>query len=781
MQTSPESQLIRFGNFEVDLRARELRKDGVRVRLQDQPFQVLALLLQSAGNVVTRDELRDRLWPSSVYVDFDHGLNNAIARLRETMGDTAATPRFIETLPRVGYRFIFPITTPALATYTDPLEPSTRAPVEPTASVGHLGRRVAGAVAAAAVALGIGITLWISRSPSEASPSRTRTSEASIAVLPFVSMSSEPENEYFADGLSEELTQKLAGIRGLKVMGRTSAFYFKGRQESPTVIAKTLGVNYLLEGSVRRADKRVRITAQLVEGRDGYHLWSQTFDRNLTDIFEIQEDIARAVAGAMQIKLASSEAQRLRRRGTEHAEAYRLYVIGMAHLKGLTVKRDLEHAKALFELALARDPKFAAAHAGISQYHFKRAYAGLTDMERGAQLGIAAADRAFALDPESSEALEAQANFQAWLYRFRGDYAAFVQSQDHFQRAIELDPSNSLAYFDYGRANLWSQPDVAKRLFERAIEIDPLARGARTLGAIVLGMRGEPEAGRAECDEHRNLNDGDRQLCKTTLAVLAQYFGNLDDAILLLRTQPRRDEFGPSIGLWSMYLALGDRTAAREALDFGASDLSRTLAGAAALVMDGHQAEAYALLDRSRAKYEFSRILDLPTARLALIAGKPAQALAILESRLPDLVTGVEPISTRNVMPALDLAAAWSRTGNHEAARRMVLRVGAFLDDASGLKLPLVDFIRARRHALAGSPDLALQALDRAYDAGFRTTWAVDLSPQAWLYIDPIVEDPCLSSLRSDPRFSRWLARVEADNARQLARLRARDMAQAKR
>ena len=770
------SQVVRFGSFEADLRARELRKGGSRVRLQDQPFQILALLLERAGDVVTRDELRQKLWPASVYVDFDHGLNNAIARLREALSDTAGMPQFIETLPRVGYRFIFPLVEapgPAAA------EPASTP--EPTSQDGGRRTRIVGAaIAAGVIAVTALLGAWLAqRDGAPSQDARVSASEASIAVLPFVNMSSEAENEYFADGLTEELTQKLAGIRGLKVAGRTSAFFFKGRPEPAAAIAKTLGVNHLLEGSVRRSGTRVRITAQLLDARSGYHLWSQTFDRNVTDIFEIQEDIALAVASAMQVKLASVEATRLRHRGTRDAEAYRLYLVAMAYLRGITVTRDLERAKALFESALARDPKFAAAHAGIAQYYFKRAFPSLTDIERGAQLGIAAAERAITLDPESSEALEAQANFQAWQYRFRGDFAAFVQAQDNFRHAIELDPSNSLAFFDYGRALLWHEPDLAKSLFERALEIEPLARGAHNLTATILSMDGQPEAARAQCHSWEVRSVADNELCTIVLAIVERFYGNLDQSIVLLRRLRRGDNVGLETQLWSAYLALGDEAAARRALNFGDSDLAKALAAAAALTMSGRYDEAFESLERERRRFEFSRILDLPTARLALIAGKPRQALAILQARLPDLVTGTEPVNARNVMPALDLAAAWSSTGEEASARQMLARIAAFVAGPSVPRLPVYEFIRARMHALAGEPDLAVQALDRAYEAGFRTTWGVDLNPQPLLYIDPIDVDPCLASLRTDKRLARWFARIAADNARQLERLRVRDVSSA--
>ncbi len=770
MRAGPESsQVIHFEEFEADLRARELRKNGSRVRLQDQPFQILALLLERAGEVVTRDEMRQKVWPSSVFVDFDHGLNNAIARLREALGETAGTPQFIETLPRVGYRFIFPLTDNRTAEEATPT-------VEPTSPNSHPNKRLVSIyIAATAIVAAVLSTFWVIYNPLGPSiGSHGSAGEASIAVLPFVNMSSDAENGYFADGLTEELTQKLAGIRGMKVAGRTSAFVFKDHPESTAAMAKVLGVNHLLEGSVRRSGTRIRITAQLLDARDGYHLWSQTFDRNDSDIFKIQEDIALAVASALQIRLASVEAARLRHRGTQDAEAYRLYIVGTAYLRGITVARDLERAKALFEAALARDSRFAEAHAGIAQYYFKRAFTSFTDIDRGTQLGLAAAERAIALDPESSEALETQATGQALRYRYRGDFSAYVQAQGNFRRAIEIDPSNNFVLFEYGRAVIWRDPDLAKSLFDRAVEIEPLDRGAQNLTATIFGMNGQPQAARAQCATWEKRSVGDNKLCTMAIASIEYMYGNLAQSIVLLR-RVQRSDVGLSIQLWAGHLSLGDEAAARHALDFGPSDQGKALAAAAALTMDGRYEEAYQSLERQRQNFEFIRILDLPAARLALIVGKPERALALLRGRMPDLESGMEPVDARNVLPALDLAAALSGSSQDAAARQLLARISTYLAGPSVPQLPVYEYQRARMHALAGEGDLAFQALDRAYAAGFRTTWAVDLNPQPLLYIDPLEADPCFSSLRKDARLARWFARIASDNVRQREQLRALD------
>jgi TolB-like protein/DNA-binding winged helix-turn-helix (wHTH) protein len=768
---SPERlPLLRFGEFELDRTGRELRRSGQRIRLQIQPLEVLALLLERAGQIVTRDDLRGRLWPSSVYVDFDHGLNNAIARLREALGDTAAAPQYIETIPRIGYRLVCPVATVPQSAPAQPV-----APKRIFLRSGLL--RVT--LAVAPVGIGLMFALWLATRPAGQPPSSgSAQPSGSLAVLPLVNMSSDPDSEHFADGLTEELIDKLASIRGLKVIGQTSSFYYKGKHEPLPRIAKALNVGNVLEGNVQRAGTRLRVTVQLVAASDGSHLWSETFDRSFADVFQIQEEIATAVAARLQLRLQVADERRLRSRGTPDAEAYRLYVLANAYQRGLSVARDVATAKQLYERAIARDPRFAAAYAGLARIYFGRAWTSLVNDPQEMQLGLAAAERALALDPGSSAALQARANYSMWRYRFLDDFAAYVQACSDYRRAIQLDPANQTALFDYGRAQLWHDPSIAKGLFERLGELEPLAIPARAMAATAMDLRGQ----RAAASERlKELADG-VFCCQANYALYRaaeeQRFGNLDEAALGLREAQQRGGLEMPVWLWSVYMSLGDRAAAEDSLNFGDTDVARTLRDAAALLMRGRPDAALARIDSFRDRAGQERLLDLPASRLALIAGKPAHALMILQQRLPDVYSGVEPISARNVLPALDLAAAWKSTGEQPKSRQLLVRIAAYLDAPSAPQVPLFIYQRARAYALADEPDRAFQALDRAYTAGFRDRWAPDLHPQPLLYIDPIDADPAFAGLRSQPRYRRWLARLTADAARQLARLRSSDAAQ---
>jgi tetratricopeptide (TPR) repeat protein len=241
-------------------------------------------------------------------------------------------------------------------------------------------------------------------------------------------------------------------------------------------------------------------------------------------------------------------------------------------------------------------------------------------------------------------------------------------------------------------------------------------------------------------------------------------------------TSPTRtgDQLGTRLQLWASYLSLGDRVAAGKVLDgLGPDPAGSALADAARLVMDGRMREAYALLDRRRDEFPESRLLDLPAARLALIAGHPDHAVALLEERLPDLATGIEPVTARNVMPALDLVAAWQRVGQRARARDLLDRIERYLDGPHASPLPVFVYQRARAHALAGERDRAWAALDRAHAAGQRNLWALDLLPQPHFYVDPVAADPAFAELQGHPRLAAWLGRIASDNARQLAALRS--------
>lgn len=742
-----------------------MRKHGARFRLQEQPYQVLLLLLERAGQVVTRDELRQRIWPSSIFVDFDHGLNNAIARLREALSDDPATPRFIETLPRLGYRFVCPVEKQALI-----------APVatEDAARRWHISRPalIYGALGLFVVS-GLIVGSWLALRPTDDPASTAMPVPPSIAILPFANLGDAADKEQYASSFSQGLINALAATHGLKVVGRTSAFSFGDKSPSLSAIGREFNVDYLLDGSVLRSGERIQVTARLVDARYEHEIWSQTYERDSHDLFPVQQEITFGVLRALQMKLAPADKIRLGNRGTRDAEAYRLYTMGLTLLRGRGVARDRDRAGELFGEALARDPQFAAAQAGVALVHFFDAWTTQASTEQSIRDGRTAAERAVALDPESSEALLARASFEALQSRYRGDVDGYVLSQRDYRRALELDPTNSAIYYSFGRSVFWDDPDLALSLFERSVELDPLWDSALSLSALLTSTRGLHDAAHDRLQE-LSSHSLDPQFYGLATGVLDRELGRLDEAVPNLRGGPE------GIQLWITYLSLGDRAAALKSLeDLRGNELKDILREAALHSMDGRFDEAFASLDRHCDDFPLSRLLDLPTARFALIAGHADRAKALLLRRLPDLVRGIEPVKARNVIPALDLVIAYQRTGEAARAKELLGRIIIFLDGADVPRWPMFIYLRARAHALAGEPELALRALDRAYEDGFRLVGALDLALQPLFYIDSIDSDPAFTSLGGDPRYRSWRERISIDNARQLERLKASDVAEA--
>lgn len=315
---------LRFDVFELDIRAGELRKGGVKLRLQGQPLQVLAALLQHAGDLVTREELREQIWQADTFVDFDHSLHNSIARLREVLGDSAQKPHYIETLPRRGYRFIAPVE----GREEEKSEPSAPTEVEnvaPVAANAAKGRTALLSVALLMVA-SIGSAFWLVRPVSQRSSAAENFQLRSIAVLPLDNLSSDPSQEYFVDGMTDELITDLAKLNSLRVISRTSVMRYKGTRKGLPEIARELNVDAVIEGSVVRAGKRVRITAQLLHAPTDRHLWAETYERDLSDVLKVQSEVAQAIAQEVRTQLSPQQPARFRSARPVGPEAHEAYL-----------------------------------------------------------------------------------------------------------------------------------------------------------------------------------------------------------------------------------------------------------------------------------------------------------------------------------------------------------------------------------------------------------------------------------------------------------------------
>jgi TolB-like protein/DNA-binding winged helix-turn-helix (wHTH) protein/Tfp pilus assembly protein PilF len=435
----PSPRLVRFETFEVDLRAGELRKAGVRVKLAGQPFQVLAILLESPGEVVTREELQKRLWPDT-FVDVDHNLNTAINKIREVLGDSAESPRFVETLPRRGYRFIGPLT---------PL-PAERQPATQSSHV--LRYRTVGAALLFLLALSVAAFLEWRLARRGADPSTIR----SLAVLPLANLSADPNEQYLVDGLTEELTSEISQLRSLRVISRTSTMQYRDTQKKAPQIAKELQADVLIEGSILKVNDRVRITAKLIDGPSDTHLWSKRYERDLRNIIALQHEIASDIAREVRISLRPQEQAHLARAREVIPEVHEAYLRGRFHLQNGS-KASIYRALDYFQQAIEKDVEYAPAYAGIADAYtaMRSTYAAPSEVMPKAK---AAALKAVALDetlPEPHVSLGGVLMFY--------DYD-WPNAEREFQRALDIRPSYAEAH-DYYAMFL-----VANRRFEAAVD-----------------------------------------------------------------------------------------------------------------------------------------------------------------------------------------------------------------------------------------------------------------------------------------------------------------------
>jgi TolB-like protein/DNA-binding winged helix-turn-helix (wHTH) protein/Flp pilus assembly protein TadD len=465
-----------FGVFEVDLRAGELRKRGLKIRLQQQPFQVLAMLLEHAGEVVGREDLQKRLWPADTFVDFGHGLNKAVNKIREALGDSAESPRFVETVGRRGYRFVAdvrvadpaPVRTPELAPQPEPApDPPDRE--DPAGSLPPVSRRVTPRVwpisASVLVVVLISLALW-QRSSGTSSPVIR-----SLAVLPLESLSNDASQDYFADGMTDELISDLGQISALRVILRTSVMAYKHTRKSLPQIARELNVDAVVEGTVLRSGDHVRITAQLIDGSADRHLWSQSYQGELRDTLALQNNVARAIADQIRISVNPQEQAALRNVRVVNPVAYESYLKGRFFWNKRTADR-LKVALAYFNEAIEEDPKYAQAYSGLADTYALLGdwqYAVMTPKEALPQ-AKAAAMQALELD---SALGEAHTSLAFCLDGFDWNFDA---AGNEFRRAIELNPGYATAHHWYAwHLALLRRYDEAIVEMKKAMNVDPLS------------------------------------------------------------------------------------------------------------------------------------------------------------------------------------------------------------------------------------------------------------------------------------------------------------------
>lgn len=453
MQTTSTNTAIRqFGVFQLDLKAGELHKAGVKLKLQDQPFRVLALLVEHAGQVVTREELRERVWPSNVYVDFDQGLNNAIKKVREALGDSADNPRLIETVARRGYRFIAAV---------------SAVPAQPVQSRLFGSRTLRNSILiglTAGLLAAFGYWAWRGSTAQIAQSSEKVT----LAVMPFENLSGDSSQEFFSEGLTEEMIAQLGRLNPdrLMVIARSSVAKYKLSTLGANQIGKELHADYLVQGSVRRAADRVRITVHLIRVADQTDRWAESYDRDLRDILALQDAVSRTIASQINIALAPAQASRLTTPRSVEPDAYEAYLKGRYYWNKRTAE-GMQKAEVYFQQAVDKDPGYAAAYSGLADCNSGLTWHGFTSPAETLPKAHAAALKAVEIDPQSAEAHASL----ALVLTHEWDWP---RAEAEFKRALQLDPRYANAHHWYGDyLSIRGRHDEALVEAKKASEIDP--------------------------------------------------------------------------------------------------------------------------------------------------------------------------------------------------------------------------------------------------------------------------------------------------------------------
>ena len=600
------SRRLSFDEFEVDLRSGELWERGNRLRLQDQPFHVLRVLLERRGEIVTRDELKQTLWPADTFVDFDDGLNTAVRKIRDALGDSAEKPRYIETIPRRGYRFMGCLSELRPAVLSSAAEESNDSPIQefsrsdPSAPVVlpapaqllSIRWRALLSAAAAVALFSTALALYRGRSAKGISQPRIK----SLAVLPLKNLSADPAQEYLADGMTEALIGRLAGIHDLRVISRTSVMQYKDTKKRLPEIAKTLGVDAVVEGSVIRDGNRIRVHAQLIRASTDEHFWSESYDGDMRGVLDLQSDVAEAIARKLKVTISGEERDRLTARRSVSPEVYESYLQGWFALNRSVKKTDIQQGIDHFEDAIKKDPTFARAYVGMAVGYSELGSNFIGDPPDVArQKEMSAARKALELDPTLSDAHDLLAHL------LRGQWQ-WGQAEVEYRRALELNPNDAGAHAGLARWFLcMGRTEEALDWARRGRELDPLeVRGTdiavilsearrydeaiRELRALQATQPDEPEAlwdlGIALIDKNQSedaipvlekaLSASNRSPgVMGTLASAYARAGRRDDALRLIAELEKRRKAGyvPAKAFVEAYLGLGENEQAFDWLE----------------------------------------------------------------------------------------------------------------------------------------------------------------------------------------------------------------------
>ncbi|HEV2388747.1 MAG TPA: tetratricopeptide repeat protein [Candidatus Acidoferrales bacterium] len=603
-----------FGTFEFDLKTGELRNGGIRIKLPDQSAEILAALLECPGELVTRGDLRRKLWPGDTFVDFDHGLNNAINRLREALNDAADAPRFIETLPRRGYRFIAQVRSDARALMEESPPgaspegsvPSTVGAPEPPGVVTPAlppAKRRLNKLRLAAASMGIAAAAILVLYFEGVRPfhSSAAMKIRSVAVLPLANLSGDPSQEYLADGITDALTTYLAQTRGIRVISRTSAIHYEGTRKALPEIAKELGVDAVVEGSASRSGAILHVNARLIHAPGDRDIWAHSYEGAATSLAAMESEIASDLARKIGVTTRPDSSVHLSKAARVNPESYDLYLRAEPYY-GLATREANDEAIRLLEKSVEIDPEFAAGYAALATAYGTRAF-GVEISDPGwVEKASAAVDKALALDPDLAEGYVSR----GYLLWSRANGWSVERAVADYRRALELNPN--LAEAHHQLANVYNHVgllDKADEEINKAVALDPLNTGTRFRVGVNLLYRGKYE------ESLRAIRDSERFLppfwaFQTSFAL--QHLGRRQEG------QETVDEF-----LKTTPLDPGGSLAAMQALlaaDAGDASLAERRIQQAIARGKGYQyfhhiayavASAYALLGRHQEALQYLR------------------------------------------------------------------------------------------------------------------------------------------------------------------------------
>jgi len=756
MPSGDKEGMLQIGEWIVNPSLDSISKGTETQKLEPRTMRLLLCLADSAGEVVSVDRLLNEVWTgvivgtASVY--------QAVSQLRRLLGDVDPDPTYIATVPRKGYRLVAAVTRLDAPGATTPVAAATSISITPPPARRRIKPPLLLGGALLIALMVVGAMIW-----QKTSTGKLSSTANSIVVLPFIDMTAEKSDQSFCDGLTEELSSWLAQIPTLRVVARTSAFAFRGQAEDVRKIGRALDTSHILEGSMRRTDDHMRVTVQLIDARTGYHLWSENFDRPIADAIKVQEDISRAVAQTLKVRLTSESDRRMFGRLSSDPQAYQQYLLGRYFSQQIS-SQSQEKAIELYKQVIAADPKFEPAYAQL-------AYALLNE---GQFRGTPIADLTAQVEPLIATALRLDEHMSAaYAVRgvLRGAQSRTKEALDDLQHAIELNPSDMGAFAEIGRIRLFNgEPREALKGYDRAAALDPLNSALQDARCTALQDLAQYDAAASACERARILQPGTASAADA-LTWLAESQGHIEEALhwnsAAIKAQPH-DEIYFYLTRATLLLTVGLADSARKAVEAGRSATKDENGANVELLRVSYREGGADALRKYLESVQLDRspqaIALFETAYSRLLLHEPSAAKDLIARALsaPDRPPGYAeaPWYARGTGPEgnsyrLDRAVAEMMLGEEAAAKQDLDTVLAMLNGmiASGVARYGTYELRAKVYALQGHADDALRDLGRAIDLGWRRAW--------WAANEPYFE-----SLKSRGDFQALLAQVSRSNDR---------------